>query len=501
MPPSIRTRVAAALFSVLALQACADAPPTSVDGSPPRAARTLHANAEAESAVALVARGVAQALTRADFRQRVLEDLRDSPFPNHRVHLNSYLRGARGRPMAEAVAQGTGRSVAELHALLQTLPQLELTVPLERDRVRWTGSDDIVVVGTVMNRQQLQRNSSLAGYDTRSGASVTVPLGLVLPYPLLTVARAEIRYGADPESRRNSAPRHRRSTIGTPDTEFSLTTTGDGDQCDPTDPTLIVECPGTGGAEWSPGGVPIASGRTYQCFESLTPENDRDTDGIQDSCEAEVAGPFRPILQYQWLDTHRGREPYWAAKRGTRYNEIKVFYAFSYYADVGTNVYFNNVGPHYGDAEFVVFTFDYWGGNWRFKEAFLSAHYGKYGWNSSSTRSSEVFSYPDNGFRPKIWIAKDKHANYHSQGKCDEGANYFDTCDDPAEWLEDFEFAPEFNLGNNESGTRLLDRVATRKGYSAREERFWTDSEFRGWQAASGPGSTGYMQWLNDFDF
>lgn len=135
--------------------------------------------------------------------------------------------------------------------------------------------------------------------------------------------------------------------------------------------------------------------------------------------------------------------------------------------------------------------------------AFLSAHWGVYGWDSSSTRSTSEFEHPDGNpyARPKVWIAEDKDANYSSQGKCDEGANYADNCDQPINALE---VPADRNIGNREGGTTQLLNCVVRTahgGGATKDECLWTYSEFSGWQDRYSKNSRGYTQVLDAFNF
>jgi hypothetical protein len=448
----------------------------------------------------VVVRAVALALADEPLRMRVLHDLRDSPFPEHGIHLRSYLAGERGQPLAASAARAARVSAEGFGSLLRSLPDLEIAVPLAGDRVRWAGDGSVVVVGTLLDDAQLVRLRSVTGYAAGTGEAVTVPLGRYLPYPLLAITRAAPVYGRDPEARRRSAPRRSYRTIGTAETEL-WTTSGDDYGCvegeNPLKPCGTTSVP-------MQRGLRLPSNMTTACFQMGAGQADQDNDGLLDSCEAEIAYAFRPHLQFHTSDIYTGREEYWAAKQGGP-GVVQVFYAFAYHYDVGVNIAFDSFEDHAGDSEFVVFEIRQTSTGWELDRAFLSAHYKKWGWDASSTRDGSVFDYPNSAYRtrPKIWIAKDKHANYHSQDKCDEGANYYDTCDVPRDHLSEFEVAPQFNLGNNDVGTRLLGYIPSRVLLnSTATENFWVDSEFRGWDyrtmnAASGP----YRDWLDDFDF
>lgn len=120
--------VRSALFLMVvavALQACRDTGPTDALLVPGEAVRST-AGASADSTVAAIAEGVALALTQPAIRSELLADLRDSPFPKHKIHLQSYLRGERGRCLAAAAARVRGWPIERFNASLASLPAVAL---------------------------------------------------------------------------------------------------------------------------------------------------------------------------------------------------------------------------------------------------------------------------------------------------------------------------------------------------------------------------------------
>ena len=121
------------LFSValvaVGLAACHDEPATAPRATPLRAVAAPAAGGDSLALVPL-ARGLAAALADAGLRRQVVEDLRDSPFPEHGIHAVSYLAGPRGRPLLEAMARGVAQQPAELLALAARTPDLALVLPV-----------------------------------------------------------------------------------------------------------------------------------------------------------------------------------------------------------------------------------------------------------------------------------------------------------------------------------------------------------------------------------
>jgi len=495
-----RTIAAVLIACLLGLQGCDDQTPTASPVFPGVAAGSAVDTQLQDERIELVARGIAIALRTPLLRHGLLEDLRDSPFPEHRIHLRSYLTGERGRTITAVAAEGAGVSADRFLAVVKSLPHLQISVPVSYDRVTWTGSDSAVVIGITLSKEELPRLRSVSGYSTRTGEPVVVPTRVMLPYPVILVAPVEIDFGRDPEGRRRSAPKHSRKTISTSEETFFLQSTT---ECDPT--TAVIECDtggGSGEGGWT-SGVQLPSGYTYQCMVAAGAPGDADGDGILQQCEHELADAFGPYLQWDLGEETSQRQPYFAVKRGGTSTEVKIMYMMSYFADGGHDFW---GGAHDGDSEFLIFTVSYKNGWWRLSTVYLSAHWGVTGWDASSLRSTGEFEHPDGNIygRPKIWIAEDKHANYSSQQKCDEGANYQDNCDQPINALEIHSAIADRNVGNRESGSTQLLNCVVRTAYGGggtRQECLWTDSEFTGWQNVHEKNSTAYTKIFDAFDF
>jgi len=90
-------------------------------------------------------------------------DMRDSPFPKHKLHLRSYLAGEHGRSLTEAAARGLGVRPEAFLASLDALPEMELVIYSPRDRVRWTAESDLLVIGTTAKRAEALAGMYLTG--------------------------------------------------------------------------------------------------------------------------------------------------------------------------------------------------------------------------------------------------------------------------------------------------------------------------------------------------
>lgn len=160
-----------------------------------------------------IARALALSLAHDELRRQLFTDLRDSPFPQHRLHLTSYLRGDRGGAVAEHMAGVLDRSPGSIRQALDSLPELEASVPRVYDRVTWRGEPDVIVVGLVDGVAGAL--GSTQGYDVE-GAKQEVELWRGAPRgPLLAIYPVLHDFGSDPEEERRLAPRQERLTIST----------------------------------------------------------------------------------------------------------------------------------------------------------------------------------------------------------------------------------------------------------------------------------------------
>lgn len=88
----------------------------------------------AEARTDSLARGLALALGDARARARLRDDLRDSPFPSHALHLGTYLRGADGGTIAVKAATAPGIGLDAFISMVESGADLELVMPRPLDR-------------------------------------------------------------------------------------------------------------------------------------------------------------------------------------------------------------------------------------------------------------------------------------------------------------------------------------------------------------------------------
>ncbi len=238
-----------------------------------------------------------------------------------------------------------------------------------------------------------------------------------------------------------------------------------------------------------------------RCYAKHNPNVvDRDKDWLDDNCEYQLAFAFRPYLYIHPFDACPDGEPYWAVKLfDDQYwgggDMIRIAYMPAYYSDCGAF-------GHAGDSEFIRFTID-WDHrtrHWVLVHTFLSAHDGKLTEASSYNGWEEMF-YPDGSQTrraPKVYVARDKHANYRSHAACDWAAFTYDEC-------AGVYYGRMAILTHRNAGSRHVDFFpggARGEGQfrTSFVEYFYTKRDFRGWNMVS-QGVKPYHDWLNSLQF
>lgn len=233
---------------------------------------------------------------------------------------------------------------------------------------------------------------------------------------------------------------------------------------------------------------------------------DIDDDRLDDGCEYVLANAFAPMLAIDDREQCIGGEPYWAAKYIDNllpYNTgdmVKLAYLPSYHNDCGT-------GPHAGDSEFIQLTVGYNPStqHWEVINSWLSGHVCpndgfdcQLPWNSLGDSQSwgRTFEWPAGRpyTFPRIFISKNKHANYRSLAACNSGGFlYSDTCEQSRDRGR-FVIWQSHNIGSGHQPVRDCVETETSLPLTA-VECFWTGTKFRGWKSAI-PGVTPYKTLL-----
>jgi hypothetical protein len=411
------------VIAALLLSACQDVP-TELR---PNGARN-DASPAIQDPTEPITRALAAALKDPTLKMQLLHDLRDSPF-HHRIHLKSYLLGNRGRVLLTAGADALRIPRNDLAVALARLPELELLVPSNLDRIRWTGEGDVIVVGSTMAGSQPLTERVLTGYST-TGAQVTQSFFDRPPLPSIAILPVREAFGTNPEEVRQRAPTRNRRTIEPPEGEVSPMIIDPIPTCDPTLTTCDDGTGGGGGGGTTPligpaaGVIHLPSGFGYaDCAIPYHSTGDADADGVRDQCEYELASAFRPYLKVNPFDYDLRREEAWAVSHRTDGSAgVHIFYALSYYFDAGEDE--TGYRKHYGDSEWVIlYPKHYADGSWAVSTIKMSAHWGTFVDATRVYRWDEL-SYPlgPAGGRPTVYVAKNKHSNYNNGSNCDTGS-------------------------------------------------------------------------------
>jgi hypothetical protein len=497
-----------------------------------------------------LARGLAIALTDADIRLRLRNDLRDSPFLLHALPLGTYLSGAEGMSLAAKAGAALGIGSDAFIRLAESGKALELVMPRVLDRVSWTGGEDIDVTATQINfaDRVIGRRMSEAGFDSR-GSPTVVNTFRYSARPYLIARPATQEFPADPEQVRSEAPKHTWNTVSTPEEERSLMSErgrrrvqregrGGSNLVAPTVPSFIIACgdpgappdcdpppppppppPSVGG-----GGATLPSYMTKSYCYAVTPATDFDNDQIRDDCEAELALRLAPQLNIGNDDWVPARQPYWAAARHVfRPDNVQIIYALSYLRDGGFAFDFYH-DAHEGDSEFIILeVINSTGSTWGIIEATLSAHFDAeqdtcyYATGNQYCGLDSYYwddlDYPLGPF-PRIWSSLGKHANYRNRAACESGADLQDSCSGDFVGVQILA-ASSRNLGNyyhvpvatrtsatwRQNCTLWTGSTYVYGYFRTAQECFWTDDRFSGWDPLRPDAVTPYKRIFEIFGF
>jgi hypothetical protein len=147
--------------------------------------------------------------------------------------------------------------------------------------------------------------------------------------------------------------------------------------------------------------------------------------------------------------------------------------------------------PHFGDSEFVLeeLVYNSTTEHWVLNAMFTSAHWGGLGNPRESLwwyESEGDIQYPAarTGWYPRVFVARDKHANYATRSACNSGMSGSDDCEDNDDDIR-FDVDPYGNIGSWD--TQFQDTVYSRYQNYGGVEYFWQDYAFCGWDEDSLP--------------
>jgi len=526
------------------------APPPSSSANSISSPKDVLAQARSDS----LARGLAIALSDAGVRTRLRDDLRDSPFALHALHLGSYLRGNDGADLAVKAAAGLGIGRDAFIGLVESGRELELVMPRVLDRVSWDGRDDLDVVGTqsTFGERRKARHVSEPGYKVKGLATVVRTLEYS-PRPYVIARPAELKFPRDPESLRAASPKHAWNTVTTPAEERALmrengkrAVAAMGPKSAstiavPDGPRMLIMC-GEPNEPPScnppppppppPSVIPVGGGgttlspimtKTY-CY-SVTAATDVDNDRIRDDCEAAMASNLAPLLNIGNEDWVPARQPYWAASRNPdRPDNVQIIYALSYLRDGGF-AFTLYADAHEGDSEFIILeVVNSTGSKWGIIGATLSVHFeaeGPFYYFTGVHAGADSYYWDDldypQGPYPRIWSSLGKHANYRNRAACESGSGLQDSCG--GDYVGGQIIAPAWrNLGNYYNVPAASRNIATQLIHCTQwvgpsfvygwfrtgQECFWdtNNDRFSGWDPARpDAGVTPYWKIFEIFGF
>lgn len=490
-----RTPVLCALAAAGILFACDDAvvQPTADDGPDERepAAQSV------DGPLADIGRGLALALDDASMRRQVLGDMRNSPYPEHSLPLQSYLASDGGRELAAAAARELGISAGELRGRFEDQPALQLFMPSTRQRSTWKGEGPVTVVAA-SSAEDLGEAGAYTGW-TSDGRTVAHGPSEPLGAPTFAVFPAQHEFGGEPTASLKIADGRERATVAE---KGALPVVGpDGAVAEGAPEDLRAQAAsGAGGFAPGEGGL-----KDWVSWSSCTVStNDFDYDGLVDTCEQQLAKAFRPLLVFHPEEQHQSRETYWAVRiQDASERRILIFYALGYHDDHDPTIFGDG---HVGDSEFLQLRIVWDNGRWKLRYADYSAHFDATNDHSKSYHHSSL-GYVDghDRGRPMAYVAKGKHAAYNGVDRCEDAFPGFDSCG--TGFVEDVEAHWLRNLGSLYGDTQTLENcVSSEAGVAADghgltgTECFWTGTSFDGWHGFS-EGTTSYAELLEHFEW
>lgn len=148
-----RTHLLLACLTGLAVAACTDRPgPVATDSSIPEAGAPVAAPALGGPRPERLARLFAGALRSPEFRAYLKAQLDSSPFPEHKLQLQTFL-AARGQRALRDLAEQNGTTVADVQREAGAAIPLELYLPVPAHRAAWQGDEDVLVATAILDHE------------------------------------------------------------------------------------------------------------------------------------------------------------------------------------------------------------------------------------------------------------------------------------------------------------------------------------------------------------
>lgn len=211
---------------LLALGACDDYQTTSLDN--PSAERQFRSRSGAlvsetamSDALDRVTREVALALADPVVRSLVFDALHASPYREHKLHFDTFLR-ANGAALVAKMAQARGQGAAVTNVLetLSEIRDLEFYMPVKEHFTKWDGGSDLIVVNTLEDDGRLPTAFNLRGEEVVIASAEIPP-----ETPALVLVQVETDFSSPPPSPEGeSVPMHLSGTGE--DLKTTITTKG-----------------------------------------------------------------------------------------------------------------------------------------------------------------------------------------------------------------------------------------------------------------------------------
>jgi hypothetical protein len=182
-------RISLGLVALAAALAACDRPaPTAVNEDTPPAPVAL-SSAHERAAMDRLARRLARALADPAFRAYLKAELDRSPFVEHKLQLQRFLRSS-GRRALKEVARLSAASDSEVEAEANAAIPLEIYFPVPAHRTAWSGGPDVLVASARHDRD------APVAYNVEGRRQILSPDGPPST-PVLAVVPVETDFGAD----------------------------------------------------------------------------------------------------------------------------------------------------------------------------------------------------------------------------------------------------------------------------------------------------------------
>ena len=244
---------------------------------------------------------------------------------------------------------------------------------------------------------------------------------------------------------------------------------------------------------------------------------DTDGDGLSDQCEAFLATRFAPELRVDttdcsWISSRHilaGGYFYAVDPLSSAGDSVRVAYLPAYFLDCGWRGFqralrLGRSNAHAGDSEIIVIDVRRVGtDSWQTTGVFLSAHcFGRSDGRCRWFRGAELetFAWTDGALSaPRVWVARDKHANYPNRAACESGHWRQERC---ARTPASYRFpvaSMDQNIGSRahprfvQQGCVRSDQLplAIPGAQPGTSECLWsTETPFKGWQRDGGSATS-----------